>query len=240
MWRLGVSGRVAQAAVMIARLRSARPAGGGLAWAVRTYRMETGTWPVPGSAISFDRRQWRRQARSARARIAAPGSVPLTYRNGTWSSAARSGGTASGETHRRSPLLPAALAPGRNRHDRHREDDVAAQAWAGSWRRPEPAGGRDGRRPLLVVLDCKGGADSRRIADRARRVLRDAGARATAIWPDDANLSLWICAGTADHHLLDLIEHGHGAAAYYTDVMEAIVALAVHAPPARRPTRRIS
>jgi hypothetical protein len=32
-----------------------------------------------------------------------------------------------------------------------------------------------GRRPLLVVLDCKGGADSRRIANRARRVLRDAG-----------------------------------------------------------------
>ena len=34
-----------------------------------------------------------------------------------------------------------------------------------------------GRRPLLVVLDCKGGADSRRIANRARRVLREAGAR---------------------------------------------------------------
>ena len=37
-----------------------------------------------------------------------------------------------------------------------------------------------GRPPLLVVLDCKGGADARRIADRARRVLRLAGARATA------------------------------------------------------------
>ena len=32
-----------------------------------------------------------------------------------------------------------------------------------------------GRRPLLVVLDCKGGADARRIADRVRRVLRVAG-----------------------------------------------------------------
>ena len=90
-----------------------------------------------------------------------------------------------------------------------------------------------GRRPLLVVLDCKGGADSRRIADRTRRVLRDAGARATAIWPDDANLSLWdLPPGRLTTTLLDLIEHGHGAAAYYTDVMEAIVALAVHAPPA--------
>jgi hypothetical protein len=84
MWRLGVSGHVAQAAVMIAP--AAVPLGllaGGLAWAVRIYRMETGTGGLsPGSAISFDRRQWRRQARSARARIAAPGSVPLTYRNG--------------------------------------------------------------------------------------------------------------------------------------------------------------
>src|SRR5204863_6235962 len=43
-----------------------------------------------------------------------------------------------------------------------------------------------GQRPLLVVLDCKGGADSRRVADRARRVLRGAGARSTAIWPDEA------------------------------------------------------
>jgi hypothetical protein len=48
-----------------------------------------------------------------------------------------------------------------------------------------------GRLPLLVVLDCKGGADARRIADRARRVLRLAGARSTAIWPDEASLSLW-------------------------------------------------
>ena len=48
-----------------------------------------------------------------------------------------------------------------------------------------------GRRPLLVVLDCKGGADSRRVADRVRRVLRGAGARFTAVWPDEASLSLW-------------------------------------------------
>ena len=48
-----------------------------------------------------------------------------------------------------------------------------------------------GGRPLLVVLDCKGGADSRRVADRARRVLREAGTRATATWPDEASLSIW-------------------------------------------------
>ena len=88
-----------------------------------------------------------------------------------------------------------------------------------------------GRRPLLVVLDCKGGASSRKVADRTRRVLRDAGARSTAIWPDEASLSLWtLPADRLVTTLLDLIEHGTGGAAYYTDVMEALVALAVCAP----------
>jgi hypothetical protein len=82
------------------------------------------------------------------------------------------------------------------------------------------------------VLDCKGGADSRRIADRARRVLRDAGARSTAVWPDDARLSLWeLPPARLTTTLVDLVEHGTGSAAYYADVMEAIVALAVDAPP---------
>lgn len=90
-----------------------------------------------------------------------------------------------------------------------------------------------GRRPLLVVLDCKGGADSRRVADRTRRVLRDAGARATAIWPDEASLSIWdLPPDQLITTLLDLIEHGTGSAAYYTDVMDSLVSLAVKAPPA--------
>jgi hypothetical protein len=88
-----------------------------------------------------------------------------------------------------------------------------------------------GRRPLLVVLDCKGGADSRRVADRVRRVLRGAGARFTAVWPDEASLSLWqLPPAELTSTLLDMIEHGTGGAAYYADVMEAIVALAVAAP----------
>jgi hypothetical protein len=88
-----------------------------------------------------------------------------------------------------------------------------------------------GRRPLLVVLDCKGGGASRKVADRTRRVLRDVGARSTAIWPDEASLSLWtLPPDRLITTLLDLIEHGTGGAAYYADVMEAIVALAVNAP----------
>jgi len=88
-----------------------------------------------------------------------------------------------------------------------------------------------GGRPLLVVVDCKGGADSRRVADRARRVLRAAGARSTAIWPDEASLSLWaLPARQLTTTLVDMIEHGTGGAAYYADVLEAAVALAVGPP----------
>jgi hypothetical protein len=88
-----------------------------------------------------------------------------------------------------------------------------------------------GHPPLLVVLDCKGGSDARRIADRTRRVLREAGARSTAVWPDEASLSLWsLPPRQLTTTLVDLIEHGTGAAAYYTDVMEALIGLAVEAP----------
>jgi len=83
----------------------------------------------------------------------------------------------------------------------------------------------------MVVLDCKGGADARRIADRFRRVLRQAGARSIAIWPDEASLSLWtLPPRQLTTTLVDLIEHGTGSAAYYADVMEALIGLAVEAP----------
>ena len=88
-----------------------------------------------------------------------------------------------------------------------------------------------GAAPLLVVLDCKGGGDARKIADRARRVLRAAGARTTAIWPDEASLSIWsLPPRQLITTLVDLVEHGTGGAAYYADILDAVVALAVSAP----------
>ncbi len=61
--------------------------------------------------------------------------------------------------------------------------------------------------------------------------MREAGARSTAVWPDEASLSLWtLPPRQLTTTLVDLIEHGTGAAAYYTDVMEALIGLAVEAP----------
>jgi hypothetical protein len=235
MWHLATAARVAEAAVTIAPL--AVPLGlvvGGLAWSRRIYAMRTGTGGLsPAAPVAFDRRQWRHQVRSARARIAAPGAVPLLARDGSIVAGAviRTAG------HSGSPL--AAIPYQRLRSHQvvigttgTGKTTLLLRLWAGFLARglQRHAAGA-GRRPLLVVLDCKGGADSRRVADRVRRVLRAAGARSTAIWPDEASLSLWaLPAPQLITTLVDMIEHGTGGAAYYSDVMEAVVALAVQAP----------
>jgi hypothetical protein len=209
-------------------------AAGALAWAYRIRSMQTGTGGLsPDAAVSFDLRQWRHQTRSARARIAAPGAVPLTTRNGSLVAGAVI--RAVGHPDRQIASVPYA------RMRSHQvvigttgtgKTTLLLRLWAGfmaTGLRRSAAG--QGRPPLLVVLDCKGGADARRIADRARRALRLAGARSTAIWPDEASLSLWsLPPAQLITTLVDLIEHGTGSAAYYADVMEAVVALAVEAP----------
>jgi hypothetical protein len=235
MVHLAAHGHLAAAAVAAAP--PAIPLGilaGGLAWAYRIMRMRTGAGGLtPASPAAFDARQWGHQVRTAKAMLTAPGALPLISRNGDVVTGAtiRCVGTRAG----RAAAIP---------YPRLRSHQVVIgstgtgkttlllRLWAGFM----AAGLRryaDGtaHRPLLVVLDCKGGASSRKVADRARRVLRDAGARSTAIWPDEASLSLWaLPSDRLVTTLLDLIEHGTGGAAYYSDVMESLVSLAVGAP----------
>ena len=235
MWHEAAAGGYLKAAVTVAPL--AIPLGlvaGGLAWSWRIYSMETGSGGLaPSAPAAFDQRQWRHQVRTARGRIAAPGSVPLLLRDGS---------VVAGATIRavRHPARPLAVMP----YPRLRSHQVVLgttgtgkttlllRLWAGFMSRGmelHAAGQRP--RPLLVVLDCKGGADSRRIADRARRVLRGAGAASTAIWPDEASLSLWaLPPPQLVSTLADMVESGTGGAAYYADVLEEIVRLAVEAP----------
>jgi hypothetical protein len=234
-WHLALHGHVAAAAVAVAP--AAIPAGilaGAGLWSVRAFRMESGSaGRSPASAARFDDRLWRRQVRAAKALTAAPASLPLLSRG----NAVVTGAVIRTVRHRagRSAAIP---------FERMRSHQVVIGAtgtgkttlllrlWAGfmAGGLRGYAAGRSGR-PLLVVLDCKGGASSRKVADRARRVLRDAGARSAALWPDEAALSLWsLPADSLVTTLLDLIEHGTGGAAYYADVMEALVSLAVTAP----------
>ncbi len=230
MWQLAGHGQLAAAAITVAPI--AIPLGlaaGGLVWARVLGAMETGAaGRSPGSPVAFDLRQWRRQVRSARARIAAPGAIALLTRD----DAVVTGATIRAVRH---PWHPVAVVP----YDRLRSHQVVIgttgtgkttlllRLWAGFM----ATGLRRRTHPLLVVIDCKGGASARKVADRVRRVVRDAGARSTAIWPDEAALSLWdLPPDRLTTTLLDLVEHGGGAAAYYHDVLEAIVSLAVRAP----------
>ena len=88
-------------------------------------------------------------------------------------------------------------------------------------------------RPLLIVLDCKGGPDARTKAARTRTLLHGAGAGRVAIWPDEATVSLWgLPPAELAVTLFQLIEtETVGAAAYYADVTQAVITLAVTAPP---------
>ena len=235
MWHELAAGHYGLAAVTVAP--AAIPLGllaGGLAWSWRIYALETGSGGLsPSAPAAFDRRQWRHQVRTARARISAPGTVPLLLRDGS----VVAGATIRTVRHRARPLT--ALPYPRLRSHQvvigttgTGKTTLLLRLWAGFIRHGMHRYGTGaGSRPLLVVIDCKGGADSRRIAERARRVLRGAGAAATAIWPDEASLSLWaLPPAQLISTLSDMIEHGTGGAAYYADVLEEIVRLAVAAP----------
>ena len=233
MWHRGAAGSYPAAAAVIAPV--AIPAGlaaGGLAWAYRIRSMETGSGGLsptrrsPSTCGSGGTRRAARGPGSPR-----PGAVPLTTRSGDLVAGAVI--RAVGHPARRDRR--ASLTPRMRSHQvvigttGTGKTTLLLRLWAGFMAtalRRHAAG--QGGPPLLVVLDCKGGADARRIADRARRVLRSAGARSTAIWPDEASLSLWaLPPAQLITTLVDLIEHGTGAAAYYADVMEAVVGLAV-------------
>ena len=218
------------------------PAGLGLAalgWAWRNYAVTAGIGGWLASApITFDARQWKRQVRTARGRTAAPGSVPLLTRQlPSQQALIPVGGTIRTVGHRWHPVfaVPSAACA------RHMvivgatgsgKTNLMMRLWAG-WFTAALAAAAAGRgpRPLLVVLDCKGGRDARTKADRTRRLLYGAGARRVAIWPDEARLALWdLPPNDLAVLLYQMIDSGTGAAAYYADILQAVLTLAITAP----------
>jgi hypothetical protein len=111
--------------------------------------------------------------------------------------------------------------------------NLMMRTWAGWYTAALAAHYQQGAaRPLLIVLDCKGGPDARVKAARTRRLLHGAGARRVALWPDEATVSLWdLPPADLAVTLFQLIESGTGPAAYYADVTQAVLTLAVAAPP---------
>jgi hypothetical protein len=239
-WRLLTGSHMAQAGLLAAPV--AVPAGlalAGVGWAWRIYAISAGlSGRTPAASIIFDARQWKRQARAARGRVTAPGAVPLLSARG----AIVVGATIRTVRHRWRPVLtiaPAALM----RHcvivgsSGSGKTNLMMRLWAAWFTAALAAVTRHhAPRPLLAALDCKGGPDARVKAERTRRLLHGAGARRVAIWPDEARLSLWVLPPRDLGVLLfQMIETGDGSAAYYGDVMQAAVNLALAAPPGPPP-----
>jgi len=206
------------------------------AWATRIYRIETGLSGKTATApVIFDARQWQRQARAALGRNTAPGLVPLTDRRGR----IVIGGTIRAIGHRWRPVL-AVPAQAMARHQviigssGSGKTNLMIRTWAGWYTAARAAAEHHGApRPLLVVLDCKGGPDARTKAHRTRTLLHAAGAGTVRIWPDESSVSLWTLPprdlAITLFQLLDTTDTG--PAAYYADITQAALMLAVTAPP---------
>ena len=178
-WRLLAAGAILRAGLLVAPV--AVPAGlgiGGLSWAWRIYAITTGLAGITASApIEFDSRQWRRQVRAARGRAAVPGAVPLLPQ---WPGRDRPGyprdpAHVAAHPHRPPPLL--------RRHSviigssGSGKTNLMMRLWAGWYAATHATHLRgEGHRPLLVVLDCKGGPDARAKAERTRRLMHGVGA----------------------------------------------------------------
>jgi hypothetical protein len=234
-WRLLAAHAIVRAGLLVAPV--AVPAGlalGGVWWAWRIYAVTTGLAGQTASApVWFDERQWRHQVRSARGRAAAPGTVPLLTGRGL----VAVGPTIRAIGHRWRPVL-AVPAGSLTRHSviigssGSGKTNLMMRLWAGWYAATHIVSTRQqGDRPLLIVLDCKGGPDARVKAERTRRLLHGVGARRVAIWPDEARLCLWdLPPRDLGVLLLQMIETGDGAAAFYADIMQTVVNLALAAP----------
>jgi hypothetical protein len=213
------------------------PAGLGLAavaWWWRNYAVASGIGGWLASApVTFDVRQWRHQVRRANGVNKAPGAVPLLGRSGLIAV----GGTIRAVGHRwRSVFTVTQGACGRHMvivgATGTGKTNLMMRLWTG-WFGGAWSAARAGRgpTPLLVVLDCKGGRDARVKAERTRRLIYTAGARRMAIWPDEARLSIWdLPPAELGVLLYQMIDSGTGAAAYYADILQAVVLLAVTSP----------
>jgi hypothetical protein len=235
-WHQVAAGQVVTAFALCAPV--AVPAGllaaAGL-WAWRIYAIENGLAGKTATApVGFDARQWRRSSRAARGRVAAPGTFPLADARGR----VVLGATIRAVGHRWRPVLAVPYtAMGRHQvivgSSGCGKTNLMMRTWAGWYAAALAAHYAHGAaRPLLIVLDCKGGPDARVKAGRTRTLLHAAGAGRVAIWPDEATVSLWgLPPAELAVTLFQLIETGTGDAAYYADVTQAVITLAVTAPP---------
>jgi hypothetical protein len=235
-WQALAAGEWARAMTVIApaAIPAGLLAGAGL-WRARIAMIASGAagWS-PGAAVAFDERQWKRSVRSASWRVRAPGGVPLVSSRGgvLLGAVIRTVGHRAGRVLElpwravRSHLLVVGTTGSGKTTTLIR---LIAGFWAAAGSRF--ARGRDAP-PWVVVIDAKGGFDSRDSALKACEILADAGAGRIVVWPDEAAVSLWgLPPARLAAVLTDMVPSAaEGAAAFYADVLASVVGLAVHAP----------
>jgi len=158
-WQAARLGDVVRAFVLCAP--AAVPAGLAVAavlWGWRIYKVQTGlSGKLATAPVVFDVRQWRRQVRAARGRIAALGTVPLVDSR----SRVVMGATIRAVGHRWHPVMAVPYAA----MGKHQvvigasgsgKTNLMIRSWAG-WYSAALHAARSHGGPLLVVLDCKGG-----------------------------------------------------------------------------------
>lgn len=204
--------------------------GAGL-WAWRSHHMTHGLMGATALApAQWDSRQWNRQAATARRDARQPGRAALTTRTGV------TAGTVIRAVRARWTRVLAIPLPEFNRHmvivgaSGSGKTTLMIRLWAG-WMAAALSAARQGKpRPLLVIIDAKGGHDSISRARETYHALTAAGATRIAAWPY-VPLSMWDLGPRELATLLhQLIEHGDGAASYYADMSQAVIRLAVMAP----------
>ena len=193
-WHALFLGEWLRAMVIIAP--TAIPAGlliAALCWRLRVGMMAAGAagwWP--GAPVAFDERQWRRQVATAGQRVRAPGGVPVLSRGHPVI-----GAVIRAVGHHPRPLLRLPYGTLRTHMlivgtTGAGKTTALIRLWAAFWA-AATARFRKGAEapPWLVVIDAKGGFDSRDTAHKTQKVLRDLGAQRVGIWPDEVTLNLW-------------------------------------------------
>ena len=209
---------VAVAGMFVAVAPVAVPAGLLLAaglWAWRNYAVEAGIGGWMASApVTFEQPAVE-DGRSAPPRAAPPpparsrccpggAASRSAARSARWPAAATPVFAVPAEACARHMVIVGATGTGKT--------NLMIRLWAGWFTAALDAfyAGK-GNRPLLIVLDCKGGQDARKKAARTRRLMYGAGASHVAIWPDQARITLWdLPPGDLAVLLYQMIETGTG------------------------------
>jgi hypothetical protein len=168
----GAAAIIAPAAVPVGLLL------GAVVWRSRLGLMAAGAagWS-PAAPVVFDERQWRRAARTAAQRARAPGGVPLLSARGN----PNLGAVIRSVGHRPRALLELGYGALRSHMlvvgtTGAGKTTALVRLWAGFWA-ASTRRYRRGReaRPWLLVINAKGGFDSRDTAAMVRGVLADLG-----------------------------------------------------------------